>query len=39
MLIIGIIGTFSSHVMTEAVVGGILYIPALLSLVYLTTHK
>lgn len=38
-VIIGGIGTtFSTH-LNEALVGGILYIPALLSLVYLTTHK
>lgn len=39
MLIIGIIGIFNAHLMNDAVVGGILYVPALLSLTYLATHK
>lgn len=38
-VIIGGIGTLLSTNLNDALIGGILYIPALLSLVYLATHK
>lgn len=38
-LVIGVIGTVMATHLNDAIVGGILYIPALFSLVYLTTHK
>lgn len=38
-VVIGGIGTLMSMNLNDAIVGGILYIPALLSLVYLATHK
>ena len=40
--LLGLIGGFEildARYMNDAIVGGILFIPALFSLVYLTTHK
>ena len=36
---IGGLGTMFSTNINDAIVGGIIYIPALLSLTYLATHK
>jgi hypothetical protein len=38
-VIIGATGTLMTTNLNDAIVGGILYIPALFSLIYLTTHK
>jgi hypothetical protein len=38
-VIFGLIGTLTSTNLNDAIVGSIFYIPALFSLVYLTTHK
>ena len=38
-IIIGVIGILDTRYINDAITGGMLYIPALFSLVYLTTHK
>ena len=38
-VIIGGLGAISSTNLDDAIAGGVLYVPALLSLVYLATHK
>lgn len=38
-VIFGGLGTLMATHLNDAIVGGVLYIPALLSLVYLVTHK
>lgn len=38
-VLLGVVGIIGSHNVDDAIVGGILYIPALFSLVCLATHK